>query len=150
MRDRIIGLLFVFAMLSCKKDAPQPNPTIENVPHIDFISVNKTAVTEFVDSLVFTIQYQDGNGDLGYENADSTSLELIDNRVPLVEKYHIGLLAPIGAGVTIQGQLNVVLEHTAILADSVNSETTTYSIRMKDRSGSWSNTVVSPVITISN
>ncbi len=149
MRLLIIIVLVTGFLSSCKKDEEAaPNPKISNTPEIEFVKANKTTVTEFEDSLVFTIKYTDGNGDLGYEHADSTSLELIDNRVALVEKYHLGLLAPAGSDIVIQGELSVVLPHTFILDDSASSETTTYSIKVRDRSGNWSNVVNSPTITI--
>lgn len=140
MREIVIVFILLIAF-SCKKDEESsPNKPIGNIPQISFVSALPNEVKEYTDSIIFIIEYLDGDGDIGYEDADSTSLYLTDNRVPFTEKYHIPPLTPAGSNITIQGQLRIVLNHTAILDSANTTETTSYSIKLKDRAGNWSNT----------
>jgi hypothetical protein len=134
---------------SCQKpDANNtPTPAPGPVPVISFVSATPTTVHQFKDSIIFTVNYKDGDGDLGNANADSSSLFLVDARQSLTEPYHIAPLAPGTAKISISGTLRIKLDHTALLNGNA-SETTTYSIYMKDRAGHTSNTVTSPQITI--
>ncbi len=137
------GLLFT----ACKKEEPT---SISNAPSIELIAVNTSTVQEFVDSLVFTISYRDGDGDLGIADADSTVIELIDNRDPenLVFGYHLSPRAPEGANLIIQGELEIVLKNVVILNSQANNETTSFDIRIKDRAQQWSNVLTTETITI--
>jgi hypothetical protein len=143
----LIIIVVSFFVFSCKKKEGLP---ISEAPSIELISVNKTEVTEFVDSLVFTISYRDGDGNLGTESPDSTVIELRDNRDSenLVFGYHLSPRSPNGSTLIVQGQLQIVLKNIIILNSANNSETTSFSIRIKDRSQNWSNTVESGDINI--
>ena len=148
------GLLYILLMsvfiFGCKKsesDDEQSKGSISDIPEINIISVNPINVLEFQDSIVFVIQYIDGNGDIGTENADTKSLYLTDNRVNITESYHIPPLAPLNSSIAIQGNLNVVLNKTAVFG-TANSESATFSIYLVDRAGNSSNTVTSESITI--
>ncbi len=145
----MITLVFAVVIYSCKKD-PDPiiNPPISDIPEIVLSSVAPTTVEQFTDDIIFSIHYLDGNGDLGFEEADSLSLFIIDNRVPLTNKFHIPPLSPIGSDITIEGDLNVVLENVIVLDTANATETTTFTIKLKDRAGNWSNEVISQSITI--
>lgn len=154
---KINKTLIVFSVVllflnGCKKEDPIPSSTptgpVSIIPQISIKNVSSAVVVQFKDSIVFTVSYIDGNGDIGYENADSTSLFLTDNRGPFTEKYHIPPLAPNGAFVAIQGDLNIKLDRTMLLDTAAVSETTTYSIQLKDRAGNWSNTVTTGTITV--
>ena len=88
---------------------------------------------------------------MGTEDPDVPSIELIDTRDPSVLKfdYHLSPRAPAGTEIKITGELNVVLNHTIIVDENNNTETTTFKIRIKDRAGNWSNEVETGVITVS-
>ena len=147
----ITYLIIIIGLFSCKKketDGETPKGPISNVPSITLIDVSPKTVQEYKDSIVFVIQYLDGDGDLGTEDADTKSLFLTDNRASLTESYHLPPLAIIGTEMAIQGNLNVVLNSTALLNSTGSSETTTYSIYLVDRAGNSSNTVTSETITI--
>jgi len=140
------SLLLLF---SCKKEAvSNPIPSFSDTPVISLISVSSTTVRQFTDSIIFTIKYQDGNGDIGYEFADSMSLFLIDTRVPLTFAYHIPPVAPIGSDIDVEGTYEIVLDHTIIFDPALNPEITIFEIKLKDRANNWSNTLLSPIITI--
>ena len=141
----IICLLLLF--FACKK---KDNLVISDEPSIELVSVNKTEIKEFTDSLVFTVSYRDGNGDLGTESPDSTVIEIIDNRDPqnLVFGYHLSPRSPNGTNLIVQGQLQLVLKNIIILNSANTSESTTFSIRIKDRAQNWSNRVETGEISI--
>lgn len=135
------GILFV-ALASCHKDSPIDSI----VPTIELESVSAGNIQEG-DPLTFRIKYTDGDGDLGENNADAHNLFLVDNRVNVTYEYRIQELAPSGSSLIITGHLDIELKTTAITNGS-NSQSVTYSIFVKDRSGNQSNTVTTESITI--
>lgn len=136
--------LLVAAISSCKKD----DSIASDIPSIELVSVSSNNIAEG-DPLTFRIKYTDGDGDLGENNANAHNLFLTDNRVGVTYEYRIQELAPSGSSLIIRGNLDVVLNTTAITNGS-NSQNVTYSIYVKDRSGNQSNTVTSSDITIHN
>lgn len=126
-----------------------PVDPISDIPNIELESVSASTVQEFADSLVFSIKYIDGNGDLGSENPDEHSIELVDNRdLSLIFTYHLSPRAPAGTDITVQGTIDIILNNTILLDANNTSETTTFSIRIKDEAGNWSNSVTTETITI--
>lgn len=149
-----IPLLFfaAFTLWSCTKtekaaEPAKPDP-VSTTPSISLASVSPTTVRQFKDSIIFMVNYIDGDGDLGNADADSSSLFLTDARGNLTEGYYIQPLAPPGSNIAIKGTLKVKLDHTALLSTGTASETTTYTIQMKDRAGHWSNKVSTGTISI--
>lgn len=136
--------LLVAAVSSCKKD----DAISSNIPAIELVSVSSNNISEG-DPLTFRIKYTDGDGDLGENNANAHNLFLTDNRVGVTYEYRIQELAPSGSSLIIRGNLDVVLNTTAITNGS-NSQNVTYSIYVKDRAGNQSNTVTTSDITIHN
>jgi len=90
----------------------------------------------------------DGDGGFGDYDADTLSLWIADNRFPLTEKFHIPPLAPQGANISIGGDLLVLLEHIILESTTSMSEDATFTIKLKDRAGNWSNEVTSGPVTI--
>lgn len=153
------NFLFLFIIclsVACTKestttnDINNPNPNLSEIPEIDLKGVSATTVTASTDSLAFLIEYTDGDGDLGTNDPDDTVIELVDKRdsETLVFNYHLQPLAPPDSEIAITGELNIVLDHTIILDENNDSETTTFTIRLKDRAGNWSNVVETEMITI--
>jgi hypothetical protein len=132
---------------ACKK---KDNLIISDLPSIELLSINKTEIKEFTDSLVFTVSYRDGDGNLGTESPDSTVIEIIDNRDPqnLVFGYHLSPRSPNGTSLIVQGQLQLVLKNIIILNSANTTESTVFSIRIKDRAQNWSNRVETGEISI--
>ena len=135
------GLLFLG---SCGKDAPV---RVNTNPLIRFLSVSSDKVVQFKDSLVITFEYKDGDGDLGETDPDKNSLQIKDSRLAKPDFYFVKPLAPPGSGISIQGTIAVKLKNTFLLG-TADQETAYYEIRLKDRSGNWSNTITTPLITI--
>lgn len=136
-------VLLAITITSCKKDDPE----ISDVPEIEFVSVTPGTVVEYQDSLVFTISYRDGDGDLGQNGNNIDNLFLTDSRNNVSYKFRIPQLAPDDADITIEGNLNVTLQSTAVLNGST-SESFNYSIYVIDRAGNQSNTVTTSTVTV--
>jgi hypothetical protein len=129
---------------SCSKN----NETvIDPVPKISFLSINQNSFKEFKDSVIITIQYEDGDGDLGYENADLVSAFVHDMRLPNKDGFYIPPLAPLNNTLAISGKLNIVLPPLFLLSNSP-TESTSFEIQLQDRKGNLSNIISTPEVTI--
>jgi hypothetical protein len=60
---------------SCRKPTEKLIPTVQLEPVLTFESLNKSNVKAFGDSLVFTVSYTDGDGDLGDFNSKYASIK---------------------------------------------------------------------------
>jgi|TARA_B100001964_G_scaffold36740_1_gene39594 hypothetical protein len=136
----IIPLLF----FGCKKEELREDM---DVPYISIKRITPKIVQEFTESVLLEIAYEDGNGDLGFQNPDVLSLSVQDSRLNTPDFYHIPPLAPDGEEIYIKGTFNVYL-NTTFLIGVGSSEKLTYSVRIKDRAENWSNTVTSEEITV--
>lgn len=157
MQNKIYFLLIVlFLATACTKDLgdktiDEGDPSgIGESPVIELISLSATTIKAYSDSLTFKVSYLDGDGDLGTEDPDVNSIELIDNRnaTEFVFGYHLSPRTPEGADLAIQGELDIVLNNSILLEDTNESETTTFSIRLKDRAGNWSNVLETGEVVI--
>ena len=155
MFKKVLFFSIIAILAACTKETTlttenDPNPMIGDVPVIELLQVTPTTAKQYVDSIAFTIQYQDGNGDLGNADPDVPSVKLIDNRDPdlLIFDYHLSPRSPEGSELAIQGELTIVLSNTILIDNNNQSETTTFSISLTDRAGNESNFVETETITI--
>jgi hypothetical protein len=153
MSFRIILFWVVSSLvvMSCKKEelkTTDPLPTVSHVPAI-LLGTMATTYNQF-DDVVLYVNYIDGNGDLGFEDADTPVVYVTDNRNGIEFNFHVQPLSPPGVEIAIQGQLQVVIENVILLSQSNSSETVTFSVKIIDRAGNWSNLVTTPVLTINN
>ncbi len=140
----ILGLIALLLWSGCKKEFPDG---FDEVPEIRLVTVEPTTIQQFQDSIIITLEYKDGNGDLGFEHPDSLSLRVQDARLTKPDWYFVKPLAPLESDVPIQGNLTFRLSGTFILGNG-NQESTTFTIDLKDRNNNWSNQVVTPTIKI--
>ena len=145
-------VILLLGAFSCKKDEikdDEPNPPISDTPEIELLSVHPDTVVEFKDSLVFTIQYLDGDGNIGHQSADSVSLTLADNRADdIVHKFHVPPVSPDDSDITVRGEFSVHLDNVILLDPNNQQETATFTLRLRDRSGNWSNKVTTGEVLI--
>ena len=134
--------LFVFSFFSCNKKEQSTN-----VPKIEFISISPSSVVEYVNSITLTISYDDLDGDLGENNPNVSNLFILDSRNGVQYNYRISQLAPDDANIHIKGTLNIVIKNTAI-TDNSSSQSATYAVYLKDRTGNISNVVFTSAITV--
>lgn len=140
----LIYITLAVTLAACSKEEP-----ITEVPHIEFVSVSPAQAQAFEDNIIFTIFYQDGDGDLGENNPDVKNLFLKDNRNAIVYEYRVEQLAPDDANISIQGELNIELSGTGI-TDGSQQQSATFDIYLVDRAGNKSNTITTSSITISS
>jgi len=139
-----ILLLFVVGGLSsCKEDGGE---IFSPIPEIELISVSPTQVIAFRDSVVFELNYTDGDGDLGSMTEDNLFIE--DDRIQVTHGFRVQEIVPNGEQVPITGSLRVILPNT-IITDGSNSQSVTFIVYMKDQAGNESNRISSPSITVS-
>ncbi|MEY3983581.1 MAG: hypothetical protein RL160_1138 [Bacteroidota bacterium] len=139
-----LGWLLCASLCSCSEENPYaPNP----VPFLSLDSVSSTNIVQFKDSLRMYLRFEDGDGDLGALNPDSNSLSVQDARFNRPDFYFVPAQAPANAKVHIKGRFVLRMKNLFLLG-SGNTEPTTFTLRIKDRSGNWSNTVSTPLINI--
>lgn len=127
----------------CKKEQ-----VISDAPTIEFVSINPNPAVRYQDEVVITIQYTDGNGDLGENTSDVKNLFVTDNRNQVTSEFRISQLAPDNANIIIQGNLNINLPPQGFIDDNNTTETAIYSIYVKDRAGNQSNVIETTALTI--
>ncbi len=143
----IISSLILLLFSSCGKDEESKiNPPISDIPEINIEKIDPVTVSQF-ESVLFEISYIDGDGDIGTEDADDHSLEILDLRDNILHTYHVPPQSP-GSGITISGVLVVEVENLILLDQSNDTEVVTFNVRLKDRSENWSKTVTSESITV--
>ena len=139
-----IWCLLIVVFSACEDE---DEPLFSVIPEISIEEIQPTEIIEFTDSIEIILNYQDGDGNLGFANPDSFAMEIQDTRFQNPDLYYVPLLAPLGEVISIKGELRVVVRGTFLVGNGAQ-ETTTFLIRLKDRTGNWSNTLTSPKITI--
>lgn len=126
---------------SCKKESP-----LDAVPKISFLKMYPDTVKAFADSIVVEISYEDGDGDIGENNAYSRNLFLVDQRNQLEYGFRVGRIVADGTP-AIRGTLKVVMPYINLVSAG-GTETTSFTVRLEDQSGNKSNVVTTSVLTI--
>ena len=140
-----LSVFLSIASFSCEKVSDEP--AFEETPRIELATVSQDTLVEFQDQLVLTINYEDGDGDLGNPDPDINSIFVKDSRLEAADEYYLGPLAPEGSSVSIQGTLNLELSTTFLLGNG-SEENTIFTIYVVDRKGNQSNSIETPNITI--
>lgn len=139
-----IGILILMVLCGCR---PERVTRIELPPSIRIESVTPMELTEFTDRVTVELAYEDGDGDMGSLNPDELMLEVKDDRLEQPDFYFVPPLSPPGSNVPIRGTLIFRLNGTFLFGNGAYEETR-FTIRLRDRSGFWSNTVVTPTVRI--
>ncbi len=139
--------LTIGAMSSCKKETADEREGYTEEPVIELVSLNTTTVKQFQDSVIVTIRFKDGNGDLGRQNPDENSLYIKDRRLPNADYYHIPPITPTDVKFKTRGTIRVVVPTLFLLGNGGN-ETTDIQIKVKDMADNWSNEISTGTITI--
>jgi hypothetical protein len=132
----------------CNKNSDKNLEPIPPTPSLRFISMVPGTAVKYQDEIKIKIEYTDGDGDLGENTADVKNLFCTDSRNNVTYEFRINQLAPDTAHIAITGELTFTLPAQGFIDDSHTSETTTYSIHVKDRAGNESNTVQTSTLTI--
>lgn len=141
----LLGLSCLGILSGCK-DNSTPAP-VNTTPLIKMLGVSSTSILQFKDSLTITIEFNDGDGDIGETDPDKNDIMVKDSRLSKPDFYFVKPLAPPGSGIRLTGTIPIQLKNTFLLGTG-NSETVTFEVRLRDRAGNWSNIVSTPTITI--
>lgn len=140
----LILSFLLLGVISCVK---YQDVSEDSKPSITYEKVLPTSPKEFTDSIKIVIKYKDGDGDLGSEDPDDLNIYVKDNRLDNPDFYHLQALAPPTKKLAIEGELVIRLKNTFLIG-SGNSESTSYEVKLRDRAGNWSNSIVTDFITI--
>ena len=144
MNKLIIYTFTIILLFSCKKEEEAYSDT----PEIEFISISPSTNPEFSQNIKLVISYKDGDGDIGTEDPDEYTLLIHDSRLPAADEYHIQPLTPPNSSIQIEGELNINLAGLFVLGTGT-SESTTFTVKLKDRAGNWSNLITTSSIQVS-
>ncbi|MEO7175726.1 MAG: hypothetical protein ABI002_08035 [Saprospiraceae bacterium] len=146
--NKQIACIFIFSFLLFQGCTEINNePAFSIIPAISIKDISTDSVIQAQDSVVITITYQDGDGDLGESDPDKPTVFVQDQRLNEPDGLHLAPLTPTGEELSIKGDLKVVLPDLFILGNG-QQQTTKMRIWFVDRSGNKSNEVVTPTLTI--
>ncbi len=93
------------------------------------------------------IFYQDGNGDIGFEDPQDYALFVRDIRLESFDGFYVGPIAPPGVQVPIQGELTIEFPSLFLFGNG-DVEQTRFQIKMYDRAGNESNVLETGTVAI--
>ena len=143
MNKLILISLSIILLFSCKKD----DEAYSDIPEIEFVSLTPSSTSEFSSNIKLIISYKDGDGDIGTDDPDEYTLLIHDSRLPDADEHHIQPLTPPSSKIQIEGELQINLAGLFVLG-SDSTETTSFTVKLKDRAGNWSNELTTSSITV--
>jgi len=160
------SLIYSFCVLSLSILLACSDPPIyPDEPIIEFVNLSKSSMQQsFVstsDSILVTLSFTDGDGDIGSEPGDSSSSVLyIDKRQNELQPARvIPTVGDVGVGKGISGEIFVILPTTCCIEVAGNTTFTCekkpgttdeviYEMWIVDRAGNESNRIELPPITL--
>ena len=139
-------------------------PDYPDTPVIKYEGVNKTSVYQGAgglpkDTLELFISFTDGDGDLSFQ--DSTDIFLYNSKFPsIASSFSIPSIPEEGTGNGIRGQITIRIinnsNNICCIANgiacgspaTIDTDTFSYAIQIRDRSGHLSNRINTEVITV--
>lgn len=140
----IFLLVTLFLCYSCNKDKIE----FDSTPSIEVTAISPGSVQEFTQPVTVTINYKDGDGDLGENSSGVKNCFVTDNRIGIISSFRIQQLGPDGSNIPITGSLNIDLGGQGITDTSLSSQNVSFSVYVVDRAGHVSNTATTAAITI--
>jgi hypothetical protein len=130
-------------MIGCEKPSELP---FSKIPHISLVGLSHDTLIEYRDVLSITIFYQDGDGDLGFEDPETYAVFIRDSRLETFDGFYLGPVAPPGVAISIQGNLTIEFPSLFVFGNR-GEESTRFFIYIVDRAGNKSNELITqPVI----
>jgi len=131
---------------SCNKE-----PTFPKEPQILYVTVNKTILNtgDDTDTLKIIFEFTDGDGDIGRpENDTVPDVFITDNRTGFTYKYRLPLVDQLRAQRGIKATAIIDIIGIISCRPFRDTDTTTFSVQIKDRAGNLSNTEQTPEIIL--
>ncbi|MEZ4887305.1 MAG: hypothetical protein R3E32_21415 [Chitinophagales bacterium] len=167
---RIIVGLCLLATLGLSSCLKGPEYAIE--PRITNVTIDKTVIDNFVESFVVSIDFEDGDADLGAipdAQGDSgqsfDNVFLVDNRVNIgldslfLRAFSVETLTPSGGTQAIDGTIRVTISEICCFNESgsaacfpadvrIDTNEVVFDVYLVDRAGNTSNVMQTPPLTI--
>ena len=135
----ISSILLIF--LSCSKEEDQV------IFNINLLNTFPTEIIEFQENIYVRIFYQHPEGFIGFSDPDYLSLEVKDSRLSQADYYHIIPVTPPENSLSITGELLVEIDSPFLFGNGI-MELVNFTIRIQDRNLNWSNSIITPNITV--
>ncbi len=150
LKGLLLSLVLLF-LLSCRRE----NIVFAVEPQIEFESLQPAVVQEF-GTLVLTLRYKDGDGDLGGRPDNQPDLFLIDLRDSTlfpagydgIIRYNMPKFYEGPTPQSIQGTIEVNIPGIIRLNPNVPQEVVQFRVYIVDRAGHHSNEVITTPATI--
>jgi hypothetical protein len=168
-KNKIFGTFSLFVALiailtafgACNDKAPEY--PVE--PKIEFLSLSKNTfnaqrgnnIPNPADSILVTFSFQDGDGDIGSDEASDYTVGIIDPRFPIdlvnPSRFKIEPFPQNGVGKAITGEMTVKIKGLCCKKGCVDpvqpaTEAVPFKLFVRDRAGHKSNEIELPLITI--
>jgi hypothetical protein len=141
-------IMYLLALLLfCSACKQEEKVEFTESPEITAVQLSTRSVRAWQDSIVFTIAYTDGDGDLGENTEGVENLTIKDMNTGIVTTFRIPMLAPKDAKVKIQGEIEVTLRSIGNSGNG-NAVNTRFEVIIKDRAGNTSNAFMSEDVTV--
>lgn len=148
MRMRVI--LLAISLLGLAATCVNP-PEYSEVPAIFDAKVDRTLAKPGTDSIIVAFTFQDGDGDLGNDERDSTiNAYLIDARTGFPYNYQIPYINQRGNNKAISGTIWITIDPFTFSCrpNRPDFDTLAYEIYIIDRAGNESNRLITPSIIL--
>ena len=132
------------------------SPLFPVEPELEFVSISPSEVQELQDSMVITLRFRDGDGDIRNQDSlqeDFANLEVVDLRPTLVDSvakifYKFPEYTTNTCNPSIQGIIKIEVSPTLVFPRNLSTQKTAFSVRLRDAAGNWSNIITTDSITI--
>ena len=135
----ISSILLIFS--SCSKEDDQ------FIFNINLLNTFPTEIIEFQENIYVQIYYQHPDGFIGFSDPDYLSLEVKDSRLSQADYYHIIPVTPPENSLSITGELLVEIDSPFLFGNGI-MELVNFTIRIQDQNLNWSNSIITPNITV--
>lgn len=125
-------------------------PEYSTIPQIELEEVSSYEVLEGSDSVVITVRFTDGDGNIGaQENEQAENAFFLDSRFRLpISLYKIPYVEPAGRLKAVSGTIQFTLQPLSCRPDQVGTDTFSYEIYILDRDGNQSNSIFTEIFQI--
>ena len=135
----ISSILLIYS--SCSKEEDQV------IFNINLLNTFPTEIIEFQENIYVRIYYQHPDGFIGFSDPDYLSLEVKDSRLSQADYYHIIPVTPPENSLSITGELLVEIDSPFLFGNGI-MELVNFTIRIQDQNLNWSNSIITPNITV--
>lgn len=125
-------------------------------PTLEYVSIQPTEVEELKDSMIITLRFTDGDGDIVSQDSSQeqiSNLEVKDLRTTLADSvsrlfYRFPEYTTNTCNPSIQGTIRIAVAPTLVFPRNLREQKTAFAVRLRDAAGNWSEAVMTDSILI--